>query len=337
LVKCFSQEKLPNLISILNGRWVLGNAPAVQNACSNTASILEELQRAVIITLDLSHPDVFLAHCMTEPSNEALEITGSSEGFIRDSTVECGVNWCGEKILFRSPSVDDAVKSIGSVKILLFLYAKFVNDSMPAALQIAALDVLFSSLRRNHAFAEEANRMHLNNILVKALSSRLAYFGDEIVQLIIDHCIAWENTEDDTSASSILDRAIIFCSSECLLEMLRNSVSFTDPSDYQEMIADVVMIVCALISPPWDAKTVSLLWNFITISHPASATYLKHDVQGSSDWTNKRTSCDAQSDFLRMDGFRILANQLAGFPVTHAMADSLFSLLCAEPIFLADG
>ncbi|KAJ1347237.1 hypothetical protein KIN20_002254, partial [Parelaphostrongylus tenuis] len=530
------QRKLPSLISVLERRLVLENSLAVQNACSNTRSILEELHNAVLITLDLSRPNVFLAHSLTMPSDDVCGCTGNTEGLVSNSMQEFDVNWRSESILLQSPSVDDVILSIGSVKILLFFYVKFVNDSMPAALQVAAFDVLLSSLRRNTTFAEEANRLKLNNILVKTLSSQLAYCGNEILQLIIDHCFAWKDINDTKSGSSGLDHIVAFCPSEalirfpdtlvtmccryeiwcgerfqhwktliaviaksihedmcplawfnhfqlsrcsmlqqffhCLLEMFRHSAAFTDPSDSEKMVKDIMKIVDALISTVWNAEEVLLLWNFITISHPADATYLKHDVEGPSDWTNvcvppdnvyaglkddgelctqlrrylevlgsdfvssmwgsgatifdihgistppdryeehyvdvdkatsllslswivplrrsmmmklnevlqngsdslitvlreklsweeililltcqedlslreavvkllqnfmKRSTNEAQSSFLQMDGFSILANQLADFGVTHAMADSLFSLMCGEPILLSDG
>ncbi|KJH43999.1 hypothetical protein DICVIV_09982 [Dictyocaulus viviparus] len=337
---------------------------------------------------------------------------------------------------------------------------------MAAALQIAALQILFVFVERNQACAGEVDRIHLIDILVKTLSSQFAHVDDGILQ--------------------------------CLIEMIQNSSIFTDLDNYEQMIADLVTIIDVLLETPREAKTVSLLWNFIVISHPANATYLEHDIQKHRDWINSyfppedvydaidadtklcsqlrqymdllgsdfissmwrngstvfdirrefdqkrkhlsdegylsnykesftgeapiflseqqnnvdmdrnanasplnlkwiaslrrnmvimmsdilqngsdelfeciqrdmmsweailillteqedvmlreavsheclqqlRSSSDTQAAFLRMDGFKILANQLVGSSVSHSLADSLFSLMCGEPVFLSDG
>ncbi len=41
--------------------------------------------------------------------------------------------------------------------------------------------------------------------------------------------------------------------------------------------------------------------------------------------------------FMKSHGFSLLANQLREFPCTTTVADSLFSVLCGEPLRLEDG
>uniref|UniRef100_A0A1I7WSP4 DUF4704 domain-containing protein n=1 Tax=Heterorhabditis bacteriophora TaxID=37862 RepID=A0A1I7WSP4_HETBA len=303
----------PNMFNILSHRLIYARQATVEAVRLDPAKFVQKLQRAMVFVIRATSAHSYAVSVLPSDIEPSFLIGQSALRLAH--------------LKHRNPFVDKALHPLGGLKLLVYLYMKCVNDSLPGFTQLIAMDMLLSCLQRESLYTDAATKLKVNSMLARTLASPLAVIDDSIVEAVIrdpnllvalcTHSDLWRGSRfyywrhmiaaiatvlNPTSCRILfkfnrfqltsLDMLSKFL--HCLLEMIQDPVEFDDFPLQDAFMDDVVSIVQALLGFPELPQPVTHLWHFVFLSHPASFTYIDHKVQGHSEWL--------ATDFIRDDG-----------------------------------
>ncbi len=66
--------------------------------------------------------------------------------------------------------------------------------------------------------------------------------------------------------------------------MIQDAGDFTCSTTGDEIASAIVPLIAALLGTPETTATVTDLWQFIFLSHPAACTYINYRIRGHCEW-----------------------------------------------------
>uniref|UniRef100_A0A915DQP9 Uncharacterized protein n=1 Tax=Ditylenchus dipsaci TaxID=166011 RepID=A0A915DQP9_9BILA len=321
LTDCRVSQIYCSFLNCLAKPTVCSNHFEAHQVCNEQPKYLTKLQRSVLFTLRPSSAHCFAlnilqkgldANSLTEMSDSALCLTMSKD---------LPVHWHTTIAQYRTDTIDKSLRTLGGVKIFIFLYALSVDRDFSNTTQLHCLSLLFSCLKRDPSYHQEFSQQGGNAILVRILSCRTAHMDLAICQEILGFIFSKLelNQEGELSASP---RSTVV--EPCLLKALLGSAELwgrkvsvlekncRDPIGYVPKqanvsdplpkpspqskpsseetsnkcrIAEVLnTLVGEIVGMPYRVTEVTQLWNFILLSHPAYDTYLDYSIESHNGW-----------------------------------------------------
>ncbi|GMT32361.1 hypothetical protein PFISCL1PPCAC_23658 [Pristionchus fissidentatus] len=201
-----AETKLPHLCpsfsSIVSYRLVSRSSQVpLRSAISDTERIITRLQRQLVLCIRVSSASSFEVSELPPDLDPAYltQENALTMAFLNDKPIQ----WKTRLVRSSVPSLHSAFASIGSLKLLLFLMAKSINDSLCASTQRAALRVALTAAALQPI---EAKANKFDKVICTLLSSSLARVDREMTEVLLDHCISRENEGEERGEEEEGDR-----------------------------------------------------------------------------------------------------------------------------------
>ncbi|GMT04106.1 hypothetical protein PENTCL1PPCAC_26280 [Pristionchus entomophagus] len=301
-----AETKLPHLCpsfsSIVSHRLVTSqsNQVPLRSAISDTERSITRLQRQLVLCIRVSSassfevselpPDLDPAHLTQE---NAL-----SMAFLNDKPIQ----WKTRLVRSSVPSLHSTFASIGSLKLLVFLLAKSINDSLSSSTQRAALRVVLTA---STLYPMEARLIKFDKVICTLLSSNLAKVDKDMTEMALTSSVdLWTKREDSwilviARLASLVDEKRNACHEfnrfqlneaealNRLIHMVLKQITLPDSSiSSHSLVDDLILLLHSLIGTPEKLDGVVQLWYLIFLSHPASSSFIDQRIDGHCGWLN---------------------------------------------------
>ncbi|GMR32661.1 hypothetical protein PMAYCL1PPCAC_02856 [Pristionchus mayeri] len=305
-----AETKLPHLCpsfsSIVSHRLVTKHSQtALRRAISDTDRIITRLQRQLVLCIRVSSASSFEVSELP-PDLDPAHLTQENAllmAFLNDRPIQ----WKTRMVRSSVPSLHSTFGSIGSLKLLMFLLAKSINDSLLPSTQRAALRVVLTA---STLYPMEARLMKFDKVICTLLSSNLAKVDCELTEVALASSVdLWTRREESwilviSRLASLVDEKRNACHEfnrfqlhdagalNRLIHMVLKQISLPDSSmSSPSLVDDLLLLLHSLIGTPEKVEGVVQLWHLIFLSHPASSSFIDQRIDGHCGWLT--------SDFLK--------------------------------------
>ncbi|KAF8386740.1 hypothetical protein PRIPAC_75882 [Pristionchus pacificus] len=291
----------PSFSSIISHRLVSRSSHVpLKSAISDTDRIITRLQRQLVLCIRVSSASSFEVSELPSDLDPAhlTQENALSMAFLNDKPIQ----WKTRLVRSSVPSLHSTFASIGSLKLLMFLLAKSVNDSLLPSTQRSALRVVLTA---SNLYPMEAKLIKFDKVICTLLSSNLARMDKEMTEVALASSPdLWTRREDSwilviSRLASLVDEKRNACfefnrfqlndsgALNKLIHMVLKQISLPDSSiSSPSLVEDLLLLIHSLIGTPEKLEGVCQLWYLIFLSHPASSSFIDQRIDGHCGWLN---------------------------------------------------
>ncbi|MFH4980806.1 hypothetical protein AB6A40_007515 [Gnathostoma spinigerum] len=208
LAETVSCKPFPSLIPFLSSSVVYSQAASLSSLLSDVTKTVVRLQKALLFVIRSSSAHSFGVSILQGGVDSDL-LTENNETILSLTILkDYPINWRCRISQRQIASIDTSLIPLGSIRLLLFLYAQAVDLCASSSAQAGALRLLVLGLRRNPINMREFVAIDGYDVIVRCLSSRLAIFDglvfNEILNAVLSNLDVDEGGSVFPTRSSVL-------------------------------------------------------------------------------------------------------------------------------------
>ncbi|KAI1732503.1 beige/BEACH domain-containing protein [Ditylenchus destructor] len=357
LTDCRISQIYCSFLNCLTRPTICSDSCELCHVCSEPQKFLAKLQRMVLFTLRPSSAHCFALNILQKGVDSSSLSEMSDSALCLTMSKNLDVHWHTTIVQNHMDTLDKSLRTLGGIKIFIFLYALSVDKNYSAKTQLGVLHLLFLCLKRDPSYHHEFSNLDGNSVIIRMLSSRSAHMNLDICHVFLR--FIFSKLETDSSgelfvgprtailepnllkallSSADLWRGPRFQYWTRIIRMVSDSLSsqvlppkfknfnhkqvtrvqllhqllhtlldmFQNKESYQFVIhtqmaqreskrppltlpvfdlAETMRnLVSEMIGMPYKCMEVTVLWNFILLSHPAHDTYLDYSIKSHNAW-----------------------------------------------------